>query len=265
MTADAALTGLPAVPRLPWPGLPYAAAPAWSFAILEWNLFLLLMVCAADALRKQRLDLLAYLIGGSCFGLVLEYLEVLGHSYTYGPFQWMLGHPPYNIPVCIGAGWGIILYTSRLYSDSLGLPLAAAAAMNTLLALNVDVSMDVVAYRLHMWHWNWSGTGLDPLHAQWFGIPHGNFVGWATVVFCYSAFSRLYEQVFRPKGLAVGHDLEGMASVVPSALAGVLLSPFSLFCPRKWPCLRSRLGSGRCCADTWGSPAVFDFCSSSQP
>jgi Carotenoid biosynthesis protein len=91
------------------------------------------------------------------------------------------------------------MYTARLFSDSLGLPLLAAAALDTLLALNIDLSMDTVAYRLHMWHWNWSGTGLDPLKAQWFGIPFGNFVGWQTVVFCYSAFSRLLEKKILPR------------------------------------------------------------------
>ena len=86
------------------------------------------------------------------------------------------------------------MYTARLFTDRLGLPLVAAAALDTLLALNIDLSMDTVAYRLHMWNWNWTGTGLNPLTAQWFGIPYGNFVGWQTVVFCYSAFSRLWER-----------------------------------------------------------------------
>jgi hypothetical protein len=69
------------------------------------------------------------------------------------------------------------------------------AALDTLLALNIDLSMDTVAYRMHMWHWNWAGTNLNPLTAQWFGVPFGNFFGWQIVVFGYSAFSRLFERI----------------------------------------------------------------------
>jgi hypothetical protein len=45
-----------------------------------------------------------------------------------------------------------------------------------------------------MWHWDWTGSGLDPLKAEWFGIPYANFVGWISVVFFYSFFSRMYER-----------------------------------------------------------------------
>jgi uncharacterized membrane protein len=111
----------------------------------------------------------------------------------------MVGRAPLNVPLSIGAGWAIILYTARLFSDALRLPLQAAAAFDTLLALNIDLSMDVVAYRLHMWHWYWKDPSLS-LTSQWFGIPYGNFNGWITVVFCYSAFSRIFERVVvRPR------------------------------------------------------------------
>ena len=106
----------------------------------------------------------------------------------------MVGRAPLDVPICIGIGWAIIMYTARLLSDALRLPLLAAAALDTLLAINIDLSMDVVAYRLHMWHWNWTGTSLNLLTAQWFGIPYGNFIGWETVVLCYSGFSRLFER-----------------------------------------------------------------------
>ena len=187
---------------LPYPDIPYGAAPGWSFACAEWTMLLLLLLCGVDAVRRQRRGGLEYLLGGFLFGLLLEYMEVQSGSYTYGRFGWMLGRAPLAIPVCIGAGWGIILYTSRLFSDALKLPLVAAAALDTLLALNIDLSMDAVAYRMHMWHWYWAGTGLNPLKAQWFGVPYGNFVGWATVIFCYSAFSRLWERKLAPNGSA---------------------------------------------------------------
>lgn len=183
-----------------YPGMPYAHVSVWAFTLFELSIVFLFALCLLDGLRRGR-GAVPYLLGGMCFGLLLEYLEVASHSYTYGHFWLMLGRAPLDIPICIGLAWGIILYTARLFSDSLRFPWIAAAALDTLLALNIDLTMDVVAYRMHLWHWDWTGSGLDPLRADWFGIPYGNFAGWITVVFCYSFFSRLFERkVFTSTG-----------------------------------------------------------------
>jgi len=183
----------------PFPGMPYGPAPAWVFPAFELSSYAMLALCLAHAIRRGRIGSLSYIFGGLGFGLLLEYLEVLSHSYSYGHFWFMLGHAPLNIPLCIGCDWAVILYVSRSFSDALRLTWQAAAALDTLLALNVGLSLDVVAYRLHMWHWNWPPQ-YNALTIQWFGIPYGNFVGWITVVFCYSFFSRWFER------LIVGHD-----------------------------------------------------------
>ncbi|SEG05141.1 Protein of unknown function [Bryocella elongata] len=184
---------------LPFPGIPYGPAPAWVFPAFELSSYAMLALCLAHAIRRGRIGSLSYIFGGLGFGLLLEYLEVRSHSYTYGHFGIMLGHAPFNIPLCIGCDWAVIMYVSRIFSDALRLPWQAAAALDTLLALNVDLSLDVVAYRLHMWHWNWPPQ-YNALTTQWFGIPYGNFVGWITVVFGYSFFSRWFER------LIVRHD-----------------------------------------------------------
>ncbi len=161
------------------------------------------------------------------FGVLLEYMEVASHSYVYGRFFLMVGRPPLNVPLCIGAGWAIILYTSRLFSDALRLPLLAAAAFDTLLALNIDLSMDVVAYRLHMWHWFWKDTHLA-LTSQWFGIPYGNFNGWVTVVFCYSAFSRIFERSLTQR------DPGNVGKRCLTAILALLCSLATLFCTESY-------------------------------
>jgi Carotenoid biosynthesis protein len=176
-----------------YPGMPYGPPPDLCYPLFEFSAYILFLFCFWHAWKKGAQST-AYLLGGVVFGLLLEYMEVMLGSYTYGRFTIMLGIEPKVIPLCIGVSWGIIMYTARLWSDALGLPLWAAAAFDTLLALNIDLSIDVVAYRLHMWHWDWSNTTLNPLTAQWFGIPYGNFFGWQTVVFCYAAFSRLLEK-----------------------------------------------------------------------
>jgi uncharacterized membrane protein len=180
----------------PFPGMPYAQAPYYCFPIMELCMYILFILCLGHAL-KQGIRHISYLLGGLLFGLILEYVNVTSNmGYTYGKFIIMFGHSPFDIPLCIGVGWSIIMYTARIFSDSFGLPLWSAAAFDALLAISIDLSMDTVAYRLHMWHWNWSGSGLNPLTADWFGVPFGNFFGWLMVVFFYSSISRLMERVF---------------------------------------------------------------------
>jgi hypothetical protein len=210
----------------PFPGMPYGPAPAWCFPVFEGTAYLCFLVCLIHAARRSTRGVI-YLLGALAFGVVLEYVEVATGSYTYGRFWLMLGRPPLAIPLCIGAGWGIIMYTARLFTDSFRLPLLTSAALDTLLALNIDLSMDVVAYRLHMWHWYWNRAGLNPLTAQWFGIPYGNFVGWITVVFCYSAFSRLFEAKILRSGTSVLRS-------IAVALLALICSQAVLFTSETW-------------------------------
>ncbi len=181
----------------PYANMPYGIPPAICYPLSESCMIILFFLSLLYA-WKRGTGHVAYMLGGFGFGLLLEYVNVVSNAgYKYGQFWLMLGHAPDNIPVCIGMGWGIIIYTSRIISDSRGLPLIAAAAFDALLALSIDLSMDVVAYRLHMWHWDWANRPEfpDPLTAQWFGVPYGNFFGWLCVVFFYSTFARTLEKV----------------------------------------------------------------------
>ncbi|WP_343667361.1 carotenoid biosynthesis protein [Chitinophaga sp.] len=176
----------------PFADMPYGYPPAICYPLTEICMYILFLLCLYHAC-KQGISKLAYLLGGLGFGLLLEYINVRANAgYRYGHFLLMIG----DIPVGIGAGWGIIMYTSRLITESMNMRIWPAAAMEALLALNIDWSMDVVAYRLHMWHWNWE-TIINPsvaLTAQYFGVPWGNFYGWLCVVFFYSLFSRYLEK-----------------------------------------------------------------------
>jgi len=177
---------------LPFTNMPYGNAPGYCFPLTEICMYALLVICGWHAVKKGT-GQVAWLLGGLCFGLLLEYVNVtISNGYVYGQFWLMLGKPPHNIPLCIGCGWAVIIYSSRLFTDNFALPVWAAAALDSLLALNIDGSMDVVAYRLHMWHWDWVGQGYpgEALTGQWFGVPYANFYGWLLVVFFYSLFGR---------------------------------------------------------------------------
>ena len=207
----------------PFPGIPYGAAPAYCFALTEICMYVLFILCLVHAF-KQGVSHVSYLLGGLLFGLLLEYVNVISDmGYVYGQFTVMFGKAPLNIPLCIGVGWAIIMYSTRLFTDAFRLPLWTSVALDTVLAISIDLSMDAVAYRLHMWHWNWTGTGLNPLTADWFGIPFGNFFGWLMVVFFYSSFSRLLERAWKVEQ----KERTFRAAVIP--LISVILSQMALY------------------------------------
>lgn len=214
--------------NLPFPALPYGAAPVWCFPLVELSVYCLFAACFWSAWKRGARPLI-YLLGGLAFGLLLEYFEVVTDSYTYGRFWLMLGHMPASVPVWVGCAWGIIMYASRRFSDAAGLPWLGAAALDTLLALNIDLSIDAVAYRLHMWHWDWTGTHLNPLTADWFGIPYGNFVGWITVVFCYSAFSRILERWVLRRSQTVLRSIMVAGGAIACSLAVLVLTEMAIF------------------------------------
>jgi uncharacterized membrane protein len=210
-------------------GAPYPIAPFSYFLFTELSVYALLIGCIIHA-WKHRNGALAYLLGGVGFGFLLEFFEVLTGSYSYGHFGLMLGRAPSDVPLFVGIAWGVIMYTARLFSDAMGLPILAAASLDTLLALSIDLSMDTVAYRMHFWNWDWSNSGRNPLTADWFGIPYGNFVGWITVVFCYSLFSRLIERWLLRRGASTVRILSIPLLALIASL-GVLISTELLVFP----------------------------------
>ena len=87
------------------------------------------------------------LLGGLLFGLLLEWVNVeFMTGYRYGQFALMLG----SIPVSVGVGWSVIIYSAMLATDRWGLPEAGKPFADALLAINIDLGMDAVAIRMSM-------------------------------------------------------------------------------------------------------------------
>lgn len=151
------------------------------FAISELLGYILLGLCVWHALRQGALRRARMIeLGiGVLYGLTLEVLTLLQlHDYQFGHFLIMLG----PVPLTIGVGWGIILYSAMTFADAFGLPAWATPALVGLLGLNIDLSMDPVAIRLHMWEW----IGVS-YSQQWFGVPYLNFYAWFIVLSSSSA------------------------------------------------------------------------------
>jgi len=145
-------------------------------------MLLLLGLCLVHAWKNGGMPAVWRLAAGVLFGWLLEWATIKQlQFYEYGPFLLKM----YGVPLAIGMGWGVIIYSGRLFADATDLPVWARPVLCALLGLNIDLSMDAVAIRLGMWKW---GIGLEE---QFFGVPCGNFWAWFWVILSFSAGLRL--------------------------------------------------------------------------
>jgi len=150
--------------------------PSFYLISMEIIVFMLFIVCLRHAWRTGPEDVLR-LAAGVLFGLLFEMATIWQlKAYSYGTFLLMIS----DVPLAIGIGWGVIIYSAMLFSDTINLPESIRPVLDGLLALNIDLAMDAIAIRLGMWDW---GQGL---HFQYFGVPYANFWAWFWVIVSFS-------------------------------------------------------------------------------
>lgn len=155
--------------------------PNIYFIIYEITLYLQLAFCLPHAWKHGKANLLR-LFAGILFGVSLELATIRQlNAYEYGQFLIMV----LDVPLGIGVAWGSILYSVMEFSNASTLPYFVRPVLDGLLALNIDLSLDVVAIRFRFWNW---GQGLK---FQYFGVPYANFWAWFWVIFFFSLGYRL--------------------------------------------------------------------------
>ena len=142
----------------------------------------LLFLCFRHALPFGA-PALCKLSAGVVFGILLEWatIEQLD-AYHYGTQYFFMVD---TVPIAIGVGWGVILYSAMYLSDHTNLNPWLRPVADALLALNIDLAMDAIAIRAGMWNW---GEGLEH---DYFGVPFENFWAWFWVIFCFSLSYRV--------------------------------------------------------------------------
>jgi len=154
-------------------------------------------------LKKRDFRSVAQIVTGSFFGVTLEFFNVLLiESYTYSTQFWIqIGSPPGNIPIVIGLSWGLIIWACMEVSNRINLKEWSRPALDGLLALTIDLSMDTIAIRLDGGFWIWKDIPLDPFPSinGFFGVNYGNFVGWFLVVLIFSILMRFEQRVLQDK------------------------------------------------------------------
>jgi len=153
----------------------------------------MLTVCAVCRVKKKDMPVSALIFELFiilAFGMTLEILSVLTGHYNYPPFTMMV----LGVPVIIGIGWSVIIFSAMWLTDSLNIPEWSRSFFDAFLAILIDLNMDAVAIRdiytfdsttSGMWSW-----GI-PLDAQWFGVPWFNLSGWWFIAFSMSTALRL--------------------------------------------------------------------------
>lgn len=127
------------------------------------------------------------------FAMSLEYLSIKTFdAYQYSPdFILQFGHQPDNVPIVIALAWAIIIGVSMKISDSTKINVKARPYLDTLLALTIDLSMDVIAIRIEQGLWNWKIELSNTISFDSFiGVRYGNFIGWYLIVLIFSKMIR---------------------------------------------------------------------------
>jgi uncharacterized membrane protein len=151
------------------------------FILFELVIYLQLILCLQHAWNQGTANLLR-LLAGILFGVTLELATIRQlEAYEYGQFLIMI----LDVPLCIGVAWGCILYSVMEFSDASSLPYWTRPILDSMLALNIDLSLDAAAIRFGFWDW---GQGLD---FQYFGVPYANFWAWFWVILFFSLGYRL--------------------------------------------------------------------------
>src|SRR6266566_5971478 len=184
------------------------ALPIIVFELLGYAF---LGLCAWHALQQRPLRRvrLIELVTGVLYGLTLETLTILQlHAYQYGRFLIMFG----PVPLAVAVGWSIILYSAMAFADSFALPAWAAPALVGLLGLYIDLAMDAVAIRLHMWSWlGYAGN------REWFGVPYANFYAWFIVLCSCSAL------LWRVRPITIQASWRGLLATLGALLGSVVI------------------------------------------
>ncbi len=157
--------------------------------LFEIYFFMIYIIFLSVFIIRKRWDYLLNLVSASIFGVTLEFMSIkIFDNYHYSTnFIIQFGKYPNNVPVVIGTSWGIIIISSIFITDHFELNNKYRPFMDTLLAIGLDFSMDVVAIRIEGGFWVW-GVPLENKMSgiSYFGVMWGNYVGWYFVVLIYS-------------------------------------------------------------------------------
>ncbi len=157
------------------------------FEILGITAFLLIF---SRAIYQKNRRTVFELLAAFVFGLLLEIANIYFSQAYYYSDQFLFRI--FDVPIVVGMCWAVIIYSAMLLSDQYRISWTIKPVFDAFTALVLDLSMDAVAIRLHLWHWK------IPLNQEWYGVPFENLFGWIAVVFSFSFIIR-FIRTLNPK------------------------------------------------------------------
>ena len=98
----------------------------------------------------------------------------------------------------IALAWAIIIGTSMKITDFSNVSRNSKPFLDTLLALTIDLSMDVIAIRIDAGLWNWKIKLSNTINYDSFiGVRYGNFIGWYFIVLIFSYLIRFGREKYK--------------------------------------------------------------------
>jgi decaprenylphospho-beta-D-ribofuranose 2-oxidase len=185
--------------------------PTFASRLTEISVGIMFLLALLNAWGQGR-RWASTVVWGAVAGYVAEYFIV--HSpkprYEYGTELFWLA--PFDVPVCVGLGWGIVFYAAtwtaqRLRIQSIGVSSLIAGV----LGVSVDLSLDPVAHQHKFWTWYPPPDPFSP-ESTLFGVPFDNFVAWVALIGVYgyivrrafrSINKRRYDTLGPPGGAAL--------------------------------------------------------------
>lgn len=190
-----------------------------SFEILLYLLFFEFLI---SFIYNKNWRKVRYLFSTSLFGLILEYANVFFmKNYHYSTdFLIQIGKSPYNIPIVIAMGWGIIIETVMSITARMGIKGTPRAFLNSLIGLSIDFVLDIVVVRLDGGFWVWHDIPMTSYISfiGVCGINWGNFYGWFCVVLIFS-----YLIFFEEKQISEDKKIVLFAAIIVKPLIATLL------------------------------------------
>lgn len=208
-------------PAAPSRDAPYHRGMDPLYLVLEVSATAFFIGAAIVALRRGRLPFLE-LASAATFGLLLEEGDqLIFETYHYAP-EFVMSID--RAPLVIGLTWALIMAGAMRITDALGVRRRYAPAVDSILAISLDLAFDAVAIRMGLW--TWRDVGLTN---AWFGVPAGNFYAWLFVTAGFSFMSRWLRArtLQRPA-------LEWLQLAVPLPAFAILIAalvPFTMLVP----------------------------------
>jgi uncharacterized membrane protein len=141
---------------------------------IEITIIILFSIASYLAYKTKKLDLLIY---ATIFALLFENSNIVLFNNTAGSYYYSTTFSLFILytPLFVILSWGIILFSTYMLTDRLGLDYKEKILIIPLLVVNIDLILETFA--VSQGYWTWEGTQGTGFLA----VPAANFIGWLGV------------------------------------------------------------------------------------